>query len=102
MRKLSATWRTETLDATLNALAIDRTMIEQVIRDLKIDMATQQIGDDIVKKYSLKPLIAETTLPSDKVAEWAEQTLTGRWLSLGYVFFIQDEADIMLFTLKWS
>ena len=98
MRKLLATWQTETLDT----MGIDREVIDQVIRDLKIEMATRHIGDDIVKKYSLKPLLAETTLPSDEVAEWAAQMLTGRWLSSGYVFFIQDEADIMLFTLKWA
>lgn len=37
----------------------------------------------------------------DTVKEWCVENLTGEWTHMGYVFFIKEEKDMTLFTLKW-
>lgn len=38
----------------------------------------------------------------DEIKQWAEEMLQGKWACHGYVFFIKEERDLLLFTLKWS
>lgn len=77
---------------------------QSLIDNARIEQARKVLSAGGHRNMPWPAVIATTREPysHEEIRQWAEDMLQGKWAYHGYVYFIKDERDLMLFTLKWG
>lgn len=77
---------------------------QSLIDKVRIEQARSVVSANEHRNIPWLAVIATTREPysHEEIRQWAEVTLQGKWAYHGYVYFIKEERDLLLFTLKWG